>query len=50
MVWKLETSGNENGNLTFSEAQKSVFVGKFKWARKLAEALLKETSKCFSGG
>jgi len=47
MVWKLETSGNENGNENVSWVRKYVFVGEFEDERKLVETGFEETSRPF---
>ena len=36
--WKLETSGNENGNFVFSNTKMCVFIGKSEGARKLGKS------------
>ena len=36
--WKLETSGNENGNFVFSNTKMCAFIGKFDDGRKLGKS------------
>ena len=36
--WKLETSGNENGNFDYSDTKKCIFIGKSERARKLGKS------------
>jgi hypothetical protein len=49
MVWKLETSGNENGNECHSVIQNCDFVGKNEHARKRTMRGFVETSRHFLG-
>jgi hypothetical protein len=47
MVWKLETSGNFNGNQVVPGLKNCAFVGKFERERKLGKSHLEETSRHF---
>ena len=49
MVWKLEISGNENGNENVSWLRKYVFVGEFEDGRKLGRRDLRKLRGLFRG-